>query len=241
MKKIIFTILLIVCLLASFAFVKKGEKETSTNVIEKTSVSCSSYNGIDVSHYQGTIDWEKVAENKQIQFVYLKATEGKTYVDRTYAYNLRQARKFGLKVGSYHYFRMTSSPKQQFENFKKTAPKEKQDLIPMIDVETGDKKSKAEVQKALKEFVKLLTDYYGTEPMFYGTMRSCNTWLAPEFNNYKYYVGRYGNNQPQINGKNGKYIIWQYSEKGSIKGIPKYVDLCRFAKCVSIDDIALKK
>lgn len=67
MKKIIFTILLIVCLLASFAFVKKGKKETSTNVIEKTSVSCSSYNGIDVSHYQGTIDWEKVAENKQIQ------------------------------------------------------------------------------------------------------------------------------------------------------------------------------
>ena len=52
--------------------------------------------GIDVSHYQGRIDWDQVAGSEKICYVYLKATEGATYVDDTYERNLREAKRVGL-------------------------------------------------------------------------------------------------------------------------------------------------
>lgn len=59
--------------------------------------------GIDVSHYQGTIDWQRVVRSTNISYVYLKATEGANYVDDTYRRNLTEARRAGLSVGSYHF------------------------------------------------------------------------------------------------------------------------------------------
>ena len=55
--------------------------------------------GIDVSRYQGDIDWQTVKTDKNVSYVYLKATEGASLVDVTYRYNLTEARKAGLKVG----------------------------------------------------------------------------------------------------------------------------------------------
>src|SRR6056300_850552 len=77
--------------------------------------------GIDVSHHQGNIKWSSVKKwNKHaIQFVYIKATEGATYQDPKYHYNISQASKHGLKVGSYHYFRTTSPVERQLANFLK--------------------------------------------------------------------------------------------------------------------------
>lgn len=59
--------------------------------------------GIDVSHYQGSIDWDEVVNNTPISYAYLKATEGASLVDKTYARNLSEARRVGLSVGSYHF------------------------------------------------------------------------------------------------------------------------------------------
>ena len=61
--------------------------------------------GIDVSHYQGSIDWDEVVNNTPISYAYLKATEGASLVDKTYARNLSEARRVGLSVGSYHFYR----------------------------------------------------------------------------------------------------------------------------------------
>ncbi len=83
----------------------------------------------------------------------------------------------------------------------------------------------------------LLEDYYGKRPIIYGTMRSYNTLLAPDFNDYPLYIGRFGINEPEVN--DGDYTVWQFSEKGHIDGIPKNVDLCRFHKGMTIDDITL--
>lgn len=200
------------------------------------------YDGIDVSHHQKNIDWAKVAKDTKIQFVYIKATEGATYVDDKYKENVKNARANGLKIGSYHYFRMTSTPKEQFENFKRNVLPDEQDLIPMVDVENCGKSSKSEVQKNLTELLKLLKDYYGAEPIIYGTQRSYNTWLAPKFNDHFLYIGKYNNKTeaPELKG-NGKYSVWQYSQEGTIDGIPKAVDLCKFNTGCTLDDILLKK
>ena len=61
--------------------------------------------GIDVSRHQGRIEWQKVPI-RDISFVYIKATEGATYTDPYFHYNIKGAAEAGFKVGAYHYFRM---------------------------------------------------------------------------------------------------------------------------------------
>lgn len=195
--------------------------------------------GIDVSHHQGDIDWNKVPMEK-ILFVYIKATEGKTYTDPKFHQNIKGAQKAGLKVGAYHFFRMTSGAREQFNHFYSQVSKYKLDLIPMIDVEKDDGKPKSQLHDSLDVFINLVKQKYGKKPMIYGTQRSYNTYCAPEpkYNNLHLYIGRYGKYAPEIKGE-GSYTIWQYSENGKINGIPKAVDLCRFRKGYGVKDIKL--
>ena len=73
------------------------------------------YDGIDISSHQGKIDWEKVSSDKDIRFVYIKATEGSTYCSPHYPDNITEARSSGLLVGSYHYLTTTSPIDRQFK------------------------------------------------------------------------------------------------------------------------------
>lgn len=93
------------------------------------------YDGIDVSHHQGIIDWDLVASDSTIRFVYIKASEGSDLRDSLYTYNLQEARRVGISVGSYHYLTSSSSVRAQYVNFATYALPEDQDLIPMVDVE----------------------------------------------------------------------------------------------------------
>ena len=190
--------------------------------------------GIDVSHHQGKIDWNLVGET-DIGFAYIKATEGATYTDPNFHSNIKGAIDAGLSVGAYHYFRMTSSATEQFENFKNALSGYAFDLIPMIDVETSDNKPIKQLQDSLNVFIKLVKDEYGCPPMIYGTQRSYNTYCAPKYNNYHLYIGRYGPNAPEIKGT-GTYSIWQYTESARVSGVPKAVDMCRFNLKYNLDD-----
>ena len=196
------------------------------------------YDGIDISSHQGYIDWAKVSSDKDIRFVYIKATEGATYRSPHYVHNLTQARRYGLLVGSYHYLSPTSSVDEQFENFSKYALKRLQHLIPMLDVEVRGDWSRSQLIDSVEKFCQLTEDFYGVQPMIYSTMGFYNKNLAPHFNKHRLYIGRYSNVEPEINWE-GEYTIWQYSETGIIPGIDAYVDLCRYSKDGWIDDILL--
>lgn len=192
--------------------------------------------GIDVSHHNGKIDWKKVP--KSVQFVYIKATEGASLQDDRYATNLKQARQQGFKVGSYHFFHMTTGARAQFNNFKKVVKKSQQDLIPMVDVETLDRKSPKQLRDSLSVFCKLCEKHYGKKPIIYTSESHYNNWLAPHFNKYHLYIARYMPQAPQITGP-GTYTIWQYSEKGTVKGINHKVDLAKFNPKYSVWSILL--
>lgn len=194
-------------------------------------------NGIDVSRHNGLINWDKVA-NDSIHFVYIKATEGATYIDPMFKKNILGAKNAGLLVGTYHYFRMTSGAIQQFNNYKNTINKYDIDLIPMVDVETSDGKPTKDLQDSLDVFIFLIKKEYHVNPMIYGTQRSYNTFCAPKYNNFHLYIGRYGSKSPIIIGK-GTYTIWQYTESAIVDGIPKPVDRCKFNLTYSINDILL--
>ena len=129
-----------VVLIEPDALVAKAAADAHTpakaaRTLAKGRINTSTREGIDVSHYQGRIDWDKVAGGGKVAYAYLKATEGASLVDDTYERNLKEARRVGLSVGSYHFYRPNIDWKKQFENLTSVVKAGEQDLIPIIDIE----------------------------------------------------------------------------------------------------------
>ena len=138
--------------------------------------------GVDVSHYQGKIDWETLAD-QDIDFAFIKATEGSSYVDDTFEYNFKEARKTGIAVGAYHFFSFDSAAKTQAENFINTVEPFEGMLPPVIDFEFyGDKQKdppkKENVCELLDELIALIEEHYDMSPIIYATEISYDLYLA---------------------------------------------------------------
>jgi len=201
----------------------------SVRVIDKTPVApriVDGICGIDVSHYQGTIDWNKVThyENNPIKFVYVKATEGSTIKDECYDRNLTLAKEKGLLVGSYHYFTSRATAEEQFENFKQTASKESQDLIPVVDIEECKHWTPDVFHKNLQVFLNEVEAHYGKKPVIYTMPSFYNLYLIDRYKDYKIFIAQYGDGIPAL--KDGTdWHIWQFTRKGKIDGIRGNVDV----------------
>lgn len=196
------------------------------------------YDGIDVSSYQHDIDWSATARDKNIKFVYIKATEGATHTSRRYRRNIEHARAQGVKVGSYHFFRTTSSIQSQFNNFTRVVKLEEQDLLPLIDVETCKGWSAQMLRDSVKLFADMLEAHYGCRPMIYASSSFFNSYLGATFADYPLFIARYAKSEPRLNfGAN--WILWQFTDRGRIKGIDTMVDLSRFNKGCDVSQILI--
>lgn len=243
---IIFLGVFIFFFLTSELFIKVNNKlfcivydyENGESVPSSTGVTF----GIDVSHHQKKIDWKKVRfwKNKKINFVYIKATEGETYKDSFYSQNILGAKENEITVGSYHYFRTTSTVNAQFNNFIKTVDIKQQDLIPMVDVEEMSNWSESEFHNNFQLFLDKIERYYGCKPVIYTVNRFYNRYLANRYNNYYFMIGRYGNYSPCLR-KNGNWMIWQFTEEGKIDGIKGKVDIDVINKKFSLNDLLIRK
>ncbi|MCH5176667.1 MAG: glycosyl hydrolase family 25 [Prevotellaceae bacterium] len=184
--------------------------------------------GIDVSHYQGQINWAEVARDPQVQYVFLKMTEGNSMVDNTYAYNLREARRHGLKVGVYHFFRANVTAEAQFRNFMSVYRKQDQDLLPFVDVELSNGVSDHVFVSRLRELLELITKAIGRRPVIYTGKHYYQKYLNTDyFRQYQYFIASY-TAQPPMLANNDDYTIWQYSSKGRVRGIRGDVDMSCF-------------
>lgn len=234
------TLILLIAIIASGADAAKKRTRSKKKTKHRTAkvVIPKDYDGIDVSSYQKDIDWEKVCKDKRIRFVYIKATEGATYTSPHFEYNIENARKHGLKVGSYHFLRTTSTLAEQFENFTKSARPEDQDLVPLIDFENKGTWTNKQICDSLEAFLNMVREYYNCEPMLYTMTTFYNKNLSPHFDKCKLFIARYSSSAPVLNGK-AKYTLWQYTDQGRIAGIDHTVDLCRFAKGKKLKDILI--
>lgn len=194
--------------------------------------------GIDVSHYQGKIDWDALMTGTKISYVYIKATEGAALVDDTYAYNLREARRVGLSAGSYHFYRPNVDWKTQFENLTSTVQREEQDLVPIIDIEHRGKVSSEKFISDLKAFVGAVEKHYGKKPLLYTFQNFYNKYLCGTFKDYHWMIARYQPDEPTLDDGR-KFIIWQYSAKGSVSGIRGNVDRSRLMDGFSLSALAM--
>lgn len=246
MQKLLTIILLIVVAFSAEPAQKRRKAAKPKRKVERVkqlsrnhSNKYADYDGIDVSSYQKDIDWERVCADKKIKFVYIKATEGATYTSPHFEFNIKNARKHGLKVGSYHFLRTTSSLRSQFENFIKSARPEEQDLVPLIDFENRGTWTGKQIADSLEAFARMVRKHYRCRPMIYTMTSFYNKYLAGNISDYPLFIARYSESAPQLND-GAKYSLWQYTDQGKVEGIDHDVDLCRFAPGVKLADILLK-
>ena len=190
--------------------------------------------GIDVSKFQGKINWTKVAKDKTVKFVYIKATEGTSIQDPYYKTNVAKARKAGLLVGSYHLYSSKTTAYQQFANFKKMVKKSEQDLIPVLDIEGHHvgRLNMARVDKLLE----LMEKEYGVKPIIYTSERLYKTHFATKkYRKYHIFIANY-RGYPTT-----RFTLWQYTERGHCSGISGYVDFNRLHRNHSLSDIKMPK
>lgn len=189
--------------------------------------TCSHVHGIDLSHYQGNVFWETVGENSKMAYVYLKATEGGNNVDSKYAQNIDLAHRYGLKVGSYHFYRPKVEQEKQLYNFMAQCRPGDQDLIPMIDIETKSGLATDEFCDSLFKFVRLVEKAYKQKPLLYTFTNFYNSYLRGKLDGYKLMIAQYTRREPVLDD-GFEFIMWQYTSKGHINGVNSYIDKSRF-------------
>ena len=188
--------------------------------------------GIDVSKYQGTIDWAKVAKSKKVSFVYVKATEGTSIQDPYYASNVKKARAAGLPVGSYHLYSGRTTAQQQFANFKSVVKKSQQDLIPVLDIE--ERVSRNLDMKRVDKLLQLMEKEYGCKPMIYTSESVYLTRFAvKKYAAYQFFIANY-RRFPRA-----RHTLWQFTQTGRVRGISGYVDISEMKKGRKVADIRM--
>lgn len=186
-----------------------------------------SIRGIDISHHQGRVDWEKLSQSKigdgPIGFVFIKATEGKTLLDENFNDNFYQAGEYGFVRGAYHFFSPSVPAEEQAAYFLKQVHLEDGDLPPVLDIEHAGNLSVKEVRKAALAWLKAVEKHYGVKPIIYTYYKFKELYLdTPEFQGYPYWIAHYY--VPQLRYK-GPWKFWQYTDCGRLPGIKGHVDL----------------
>ena len=197
------------------------------NPYEQCEDTCQHVHGIDLSHYQGEVFWETVGENTKMAYVYLKATEGGDRIDEMYERNINLAHRYGLKVGSYHFYRPKTEQVKQLENFKTQCLPGEQDLIPMIDIETKQGLNTEEFCDSLMKFLTLVEEAYKQKPLLYTGTNFYNKYLQGKVNDYQLMIAQYTVREPVL-ADDRDFTLWQYTGKGRIVGVSGYIDKSRF-------------
>ena len=225
---------------------RKTKPDRLPSVLSKPNISNfdswggSQLHGIDVSHYQGNIDWKQVSSDAKVGYVYIKATEGANIQDDYYLANVREARRFGIKVGTYHFFRANVTPEVQLRNFLGMIDVKQQDLLPIIDVEVTNGVSSSIFHDRLKIFLRLVTKELGYRPLIYtGRNFYDRHFYGMGYNLYKFMIACYTFEEPVLKGGDD-FIIWQYTASGRVRGIRGNVDQSRFVGRHRISEIMLK-
>jgi len=186
--------------------------------------------GIDVSHFQGEINWEEIKENN-ISFAYSKATEGHTYVDPKFHENWKNMTTAEISKGAYHFYTTDSDGNNQALHYINTIKEiKKGDLPPVLDLEQGGLKAEVTVEEYQKEVINWLSTVekeLGVKPIIYTNNPFANKYLnKPHFANYTLWIAEYGVKEAKTPTawKDTGWAIWQRTESGSIEGEVGNVD-----------------
>lgn len=193
--------------------------------------SASNGKGIDVSHYQGTINWASVAK-AGISYAMIKATEGVSYKDPMFATNWAGCKDNNLMCGAYHFFSPTDDFQKQADllttALESVGFNPATDLPPAIDCEDMAGVSPSTYVYALKELLDAVEKQLKCTPMIYVSPAFWQGLGSPDFTDYPLWVANYTSAPaPQVPAPWKTYAMWQYSQSGQVEGVPGNVDLDR--------------
>jgi lysozyme len=183
--------------------------------------------GIDVSHFQGTVNWQEV-KLAGMKFAIVKATEGQTSVDPQFKNNWQNIHAAGLLRGAYHFFDAGVDGSAQARHFLQTAPLAAGDLPPVIDVEAAASAGNATILQEVQNWLNTVEQALNRLPMIYTTASFWNSHLNHNFGNYPLWVAEYGVAVPKIPAGWSNWQFWQYSQSGKVNGVTGSVDMDYF-------------
>lgn len=230
--------------------VKAGEWRKGKFLGEKIKYTSARIYGIDISRHQHekgrkrfAINWKQVrivslgARHNQhvtgvpdfpISFVYVKATEGTTIRNRYYASDCVQARRQGIRVGSYHFMSLKSSAERQARHFLRYAQVRRGDFPPVLDVEPTHAQissigGSSELFRRIRVWCNIVEQATGRRPILYVSQSFVNRYLAdaPDIKHrYQVWIARYGEYKPDVH-----LVFWQLTPEGRVRGIQGPVDI----------------
>ena len=183
--------------------------------------------GIDISHYQGDIDWAQLKgamiKGCPVRFVIIKSTEGSSRLDENFRENFNQARNFGFTRGVYHFWSNKSSARDQAYYFLEQVHLTDGDLPPVLDIEHKPAdKDVEDFQRDVLTWLHIVEDKYHVKPIIYTYYKFKEQYLsAPVFDDYPYWIAHYYVDKVQYKGK---WKFWQHTDAGKLPGIKGYVD-----------------
>jgi lysozyme len=186
-----------------------------------------SIDGIDVSHWQGTIDWQAV-RGGGIDFAFIKATEGGTFTDPQFARNWAAAADAGIARGAYHYFRPNVDAVKQAEHFLRVTRLGAGDLPAVLDVETSDGLAGDALLRAIRTWLETVERATGKRPIVYTYPDFWNRYVSASPGPYQLWIASYGRDQPLMPIGWSDWTFWQSSATGRVPGIQGDVDLDHF-------------
>ncbi|WP_249118830.1 glycoside hydrolase family 25 protein [Prevotella jejuni] len=184
--------------------------------------------GIDVSRYQGTINWNRLRnamiDRLPIRFIIIKSTEGDSHVDMKFRDNFYNAKESGFIRGAYHFWSNNSSARRQAYFFLAMVHLEPGDLPPVLDVEHKPKNiSTEEFQQNILTWLHIVEDRYHVKPIIYTYYKFKDQYLSDSrFDDYPYWIAHYYVHQMEYQGN---WKFWQHTDAGKLPGIKGYVDL----------------
>ena len=185
-----------------------------------------SMHGIDVSHYQGDINWKMLKQTRQgkfpVQFIFIKATEGGDFSDDKFVANFDSAKAHGFIRGAYHFYNPKTDANKQADFFIRSVKLEPGDLPPVLDIEMKGKDMK-KLQQDLKIWLGKIENHYGVKPIIYASYKFKTKYLNDSiFNTYPYWIAHYYVDSVRYQGE---WKFWQHTDVGTLPGIGEKVDL----------------
>lgn len=230
-RRIMWTTIIIVLLFYGFVFstyfISPFTSRWRALYGDVTFPSGYSIHGIDVSHHQGTIDWEKVSDahidGEPVMFVMIKATEGKSLLDENFNENFYEARQYGFIRGAYHFFTPSVKGRIQAQYYLHQVHLEDGDLPPVLDIEEKGSLTTRQLQDEALAWLKIVEERYGVPPIIYTGLKFKEANLStPEFERYPFWIAHYYVKEV---GYEGEWRFWQHTDLGHIDGIRGPVDL----------------
>lgn len=188
--------------------------------------------GVDVSRWQGDIDWQRL-RSQGANFAYIKATDGGDHLDPMFRTNWRGARAAGLKTGAYHFFYWCRAASEQADWFIRNVPRVEGALPPVIDVEWNGQSrcrkrpSPERVREKMQVFMDRLEAHYGQRPVIYTAPDFYKDNLRGAFKDYPFWLRAVAQHPSKVY-PGRKWVFWQYSGSGLSHGVRGKIDLNAF-------------